>query len=199
MKIIGLTGGVGAGKSRFLTFLQEKYNAFVIQADLVGHLVMEPGMECYEPVIRLFGPEVIKEDKTIDRKRISDVVFVEKNKRELLNAIIHPAVKRYILKALEAERESGRALAVVEAALLLEDNYQEFCDEIWYVYASEDVRTARLMENRGYSEEKARGIMAAQKPDSFYRAHVDFVIDNSGSAEDAERQIMERLNTYEIL
>ena len=156
-------------------------------------------MECYEPVIRLFGPEVIKEDKTIDRKRISDVVFVEKNKREQLNAIIHPAVKRYILKALEAERESGRALAVVEAALLLEDNYQEFCDEIWYVYASEDVRTARLMENRGYSEEKARGIMAAQKPDSFYRAHADFVIDNSGSVEDAERQIMERLNTYEIL
>ena len=75
MKTIGITGGVGAGKSTVLAYLEEKYNAFVIQADEVGHIVMAPGQECYQPVIDLFGKDVIKNDKTIDRKRVSDVVF----------------------------------------------------------------------------------------------------------------------------
>ena len=75
MKTIGITGGVGAGKSTVLAYLEEKYNAFVIQADEVGHIVMAPGQECYQPVIDLFGNDVIKNDKTIDRKRVSDVVF----------------------------------------------------------------------------------------------------------------------------
>ena len=75
MKTIGITGGVGAGKSTVLAYLEKKYNAFVIQADEVGHIVMAPGQECYQPVIDLFGKDVIKNDKTIDRKRVSDVVF----------------------------------------------------------------------------------------------------------------------------
>ena len=98
MRTIGITGGVGAGKSTVLAFLEKKYDAYVIQADEVGHLVMEPGEECYEPVIRLFGKDVIKNDKTIDRKRVSDVVFGQPDMLEQLNGIIHPAVKRYILR-----------------------------------------------------------------------------------------------------
>ena len=96
MKIIGLTGGVGAGKSTVLEFLQKDWDAFVLQADQVGHFVMEPGRECYEPIIRLFGKEIIKEDKTIDRRRVSDVVFSQKEKLDALNKIVHPAVRRYI-------------------------------------------------------------------------------------------------------
>ncbi len=196
---IGLTGGVGAGKSRLLAFLQEKYDAFVLQADEVGHIVMEPGMPCYAPVISLFGPEIIKTDKTLDRKRISDVVFAEAEKRQKLNEIIHPAVKDYIQEALEKEALAGRKIAVVEAALLLEDHYQDFLDEIWYVYADEQARIRRLRDARGYTEEKARSIMAAQMPDEDFRSHADFVIDNSGTPEEAEMQIMERLNKNEIL
>jgi len=196
---IGLTGGVGAGKSRLLAFLQEKYDAFVLKADEVGHIVMEPGMPCYAPVISLFGPEIIKTDKTLDRKRISDVVFAEAEKRQKLNEIIHPAVKDYIQEALEKEALAGRKIAVVEAALLLEDHYQDFLDEIWYVYADEQARIRRLRDARGYTEEKARSIMAAQMPDEDFRSHADFVIDNSGTPEEAEMQIMERLNKNEIL
>ena len=196
---IGLTGGVGAGKSRLLAFLQEKYDAFVLQADEVGHIVMEPGMPCYAPVISLFGPEIIKTDKTLDRKRISDVVFAEAEKRQKLNEIIHPAVKDYIQEALEKEALAGRKIAVVEAALLLEDHYQDFLDEIWYVYADEQARIRRLRDARGYTEEKARSIMAAQMPDEDFRSHADFVIGNSGTPEKAEMQIMERLNKNEIL
>lgn len=113
MKTIGITGGVGAGKSTVLAYLEEKYNAFVIQADEVGHIVMAPGQECYQPVIDLFGKDVIKNDKTIDRKRVSDVVFEQPDFLSCLNGIIHPAVKRYILKSLEEQKKEGRKLCVV--------------------------------------------------------------------------------------
>ena len=96
MKIIGITGGVGAGKSTILDYLSQKYDAYVIQADKIGHLVMEPGGLCYEHVIALFGRQIIKNDKTIDRKQVSDVVFGNELMRQSLDAIIHPAVKTYI-------------------------------------------------------------------------------------------------------
>ena len=196
---IGLTGGVGAGKSRLLTFIHEKYDAYVIQADKVGHILMEPGNACYDQVTAQFGPEIIKEDITLDRRMFSAVVFAEAENLQQLNAIIHPAVKQYIRDALDSEEAAGRSIAIVEAALLLDDNYQDFLDEVWYVYTDEQVRIQRLMRDRGYSGEKARSIMAAQKPDSWFRSHADFVIDNSGSPEEAEKQIMERLTEYEVL
>ena len=110
MKTIGITGGVGAGKSTVLAYLEKKYNAFVIQADEVGHIVMAPGQECYQPVIDLFGKDVIKNDKTIDRKRVSDVVFEQPDFLSRLNGIIHPAVKRYILKSLGTEEGGPEAM-----------------------------------------------------------------------------------------
>ena len=183
MKIIGITGGVGAGKSTVLAYLEEKYNAFVIQADEVGHIVMEPGQECYQPVIDLFGKEVIKNDKTIDRKRVSDVVFGQPDFLSRLNGIIHPAVKRYILKSLEEQKEKGRNLCIVEAALFLEEHYQDFCDEVWYIYTDEEIRIQRLMDSRGYTREKSLGIIGNQASEAYFRAHTDYVIENNGNLE----------------
>ena len=91
MKIIGITGGVGAGKSTVLDHLEKQYNACVLQADKIGHLVMEPGGICYGQVIALFGKQIIKNDKTIDRRQVSDVVFSHPELLEKLNQIIHPA------------------------------------------------------------------------------------------------------------
>ena len=129
MRVIGVTGGVGAGKSTVLGILEEDFQAYVIQADQLGHILMEPGEECYDAVIALFGKEIIKKDKTIDRRRISDVVFTDKDMLLKLNGIIHPAVKQRILDLLGEQKEAGREICVVEAALFLEENYQEFCDE----------------------------------------------------------------------
>ena len=92
MRVIGVTGGVGAGKSTVLGIMEEDFQAYVIQADQLGHILMEPGEECYDAVIALFGKEIIKKDKTIDRRRISDVVFTDKDMLLKLNGIIHPAV-----------------------------------------------------------------------------------------------------------
>lgn len=190
-RVIGLTGGVGAGKSTVLEALEKNYSACVIQADQVGHLVMEPGQRCYGPVIELFGKKVIKNDKTIDRRMVSDVVFCNEEMRQKLNEIIHPAVKSFILQRIEEERNRNCRLFVVEAALLLEDHYDAFCDEIWYVHTDREIRISRLMESRGYSREKAENIIARQALDEYFFAHADYVIENNGLPEDTYRQIEE--------
>ena len=191
MKIIGITGGVGAGKSTVLAFLKEKYQAYVILADEVGHLVMEPGEECYEPVIRLFGKDVIKNDKTIDRKQVSDVVFGQPDMLLKLNGIIHPAVKRYILKMLQEQKKAGRVLCIVEAALLLEEHYEKFCDKVWYVHTDREIRISRLMENRGYSREKSESIISSQASDEYFAKHADYIIRNNGDIKDTWLQVEE--------
>ena len=128
MRVIGVTGGVGAGKSTVLGILEKEFDAYVIQADLLGHVLMEPGEECYDAVIALFGKEIIKKDKTIDRRRISDVVFTDKDMLLKLNGIIHPAVKQRILRLISEQREAGRKLCVVEAALFLEEEMKGAAD-----------------------------------------------------------------------
>ena len=199
MKIIGITGGVGAGKSEVLNFIAGRYDATVVEADQVGYLVMQPGKEAYEPVAELFGPSVVKEDQTLDREKIAQIVFEDRQLLEKLNAIVHPAVKRYIRRAIQMEQEAGTEIFVVEAALLIEDKYDEICDELWYIYADENVRMHRLMKNRGYSVEKIRGILANQLSEEEFENHCDFEIDNSGDFQDTVRQIEQRMRMYEIM
>ena len=191
MKILGITGGVGAGKSTVLDFLKEKYHAYVIQADLVGHLVMEPDGSCYDRVVALFGKQVIKNDKTIDRKMVSDVVFGSEIMRQSLDAIIHPAVRQYILNQIEQQREAGCSLVVVEAALLLEEHYEEFCNNVWYIHTDAEIRIQRLMDSRGYTREKAESIIARQGSEEFFRKHSDYVIINNGDLKTTWQQIEE--------
>ena len=193
MKIIGVTGGVGAGKSTVLNYLEKRYGAKLILADLVGHEVMEPGHEAYEQVVKAFGQEIVSEDKTIDRKAFGAIVFADEKKRMILNRIIHPAVRQEILRRLEEAKLSHMLYVVVEAALFLEENYDAFCDETWYIYTSEDNRRLRLKASRGYSDEKIDRMFAAQKSHKEFLERCQFVIDNNGSAEETHRQIDRRM------
>ena len=199
MITIGITGGVGAGKSTVLDFLEQEYQAYVMKADEIGHLVMEPGQSCYEPVIALFGKQVIKNDKTIDRRLVSDVVFSHPDMLEKLNHIIHPAVKEYIRRQLALKKEEGQRICVVEASLLLEDHYEEFCDTVWYIRTDSEIRIRRLMESRGYTREKSMSIIASQAPEEFFRTHTDYVVTNNTDLEDTWQQIREGIKKYETL
>lgn len=191
MKIIGITGGVGAGKSTVLDHLEKQYNACVLQADKIGHLVMEPGGICYGQVITLFGKQIIKNDKTIDRKMVSDVVFAHEEMRQKLDDIIHPAVKSYILDKIEEQKKAGCTLMIVEAALLLEDHYDAFCDKVWYIHTDQEIRIERLMSSRGYTREKAENIIARQATEGFFREYADYIIQNNGDLDETWRQIEE--------
>lgn len=194
MKIIGVTGGVGAGKSTVLNYLEKRYGAKLILADLVGHEVMEPGHEAYEQVVKAFGQEIVSEDKTIDRKALGAIVFADEKKRMILNRIIHPAVRQEILRRLEAAELLHLSYAVVEAALFLEENYDAFCDETWYIYTDEKIRRQRLKESRGYSDERIDQIFRSQKTHEEFQKRCLFMIDNNGSEEETFRQIDRRMN-----
>lgn len=180
MKVLGITGGVGAGKSTVLMYLKEHYGARVIQADQVGHLLQRPHESCYRRIVELFGSTVLNADGTISRPKLGAIVYADPQKMARLNAIMHPSIRRWIKSEVEEEQKRGCVpFVTVEAALLLEDHYDEICDEIWYIHTDDAVRIKRLQESRGYSEEMCRRIMANQKNECDFRAACQLVIDNS--------------------
>lgn len=188
MKVIGITGGVGAGKSAILQYLKEKHGARVIEADKVGHFLMEPNGACYDKIVEIFGGGILNQDQTIHRGKLGKIVFADSELLGTLNKIIHPEVKSYIISEISKERAGNhRKLFVVEAALLIEDHYDVICDELWYIHTDEAVRSARLKESRGYDDKKIADIMANQKSPDEFRAACQAVIDNSGDL----------INTYE--
>ncbi len=190
MKLIGITGGVGAGKSAILSYLQENYNCRVELADLIAHKVKEPGQPCYKALVELLGEDVLDADGIINKSRMADIIFNDDKKLAAVNALIHPAVKKYFLEEVEKERKIGKIdYFFLEAALLIEDGYEKIMDELWYIYATEEVRVKRLMTSRGYSEEKVRSIMAEQLKDEEFRKACVFVIDNSYSLDETYEQI----------
>ncbi len=196
MKFIGITGGVGAGKSTILAYLRENYRVRTLIADEVAHDIMEPGYDCYVRLQKEFAKEKIwLSNGRINRRRLADVIFADETKRERLNSIVHPAVKEYILQEVEKERRSGSTdYVVLEAALLIEDGYGQICDELWYVYVTEENRRQRLVETRGYSDEKIGQIFAAQLSDSDFRRHCQVIIDNNGSVAQVYLQMAQLLN-----
>ena len=193
MKIIGVTGGVGAGKSTVLDYLKKTYHARLILADLVGHEVMEPVLPAYDAIIETFGREILSEDQTIDRKKLGDNVFHKEEMRQQLSAIVHPAVKQEILRRIDQAKLENVSYTVVEAALFLEENYDAFCDETWYIYTDEKIRRQRLKESRGYSDERIDQIYRSQKTHEEFQKRCLFMIDNNGCEEETFRQIDRRM------
>jgi len=194
MRFIGITGGIGAGKSEVLQYIRSHYKCVIYLADEVAHLVKAPGTKAYGQLAELLGQEVLGADGEIDRAAMADRIFANPALLEQVNGIIHPAVREFLLEQLARVRESGEAeLFFVEAALLIECGYLALVDEMWYIYADEEIRRERLRRTRGYSEEKISQIMSRQLSEESFRKNCDFAIDNSGSLTDTCRQIDERL------
>lgn len=192
MKFIGITGGVGAGKSEILKFINEHYKCRIYLADKVAFEVRLPGTDCYKRLCDLLGKEIVD-----DRKAMADALFGNEELLEKVNGIIHPAVREFLVTEYEkASKDPEIELFFVEAALLIECGYKELVDEMWYVYATKDVRVKRLMESRAYSMEKIENIMANQLSEDEFRSNCDFVIDNSGDFVVTGEQIRNRLEGF---
>jgi dephospho-CoA kinase len=223
MIFIGITGGVGAGKSEILSYMRNKENTRVMLADEIAHDVMEPGEEAYLKICEAFKGEDIFADiigdalkadancsvdikkelseqaeikyPPFDRKKLAQVIFSDASKREQLNAIVHPAVKNYVKEQFQLEKERGTIrVLVLEAALLLDDHYDVLCDECWYIYTSEENRRTRLKASRGYSDEKIDSIFRCQLSEEAFRRACQEVIDNNGSKEETFHQIDQALS-----
>ena len=193
MKFIGITGGAGSGKSLVLDYLEKKPDVYVIKADDVARDLVKKGHECYGPYVELFGKEAVGEDGELKRDFIAARVFAEPYLRLRMNDLIHPAVRAYLIKDVERVRRSGSyGFYFLEAALLLEENYDKICDELWYIHADEGIRRDRLKKNRGYSDEKIDNIIKSQKSEEEFRKVCTVIIDNSGSPEDTYK-VLDRL------
>ena len=194
MQVIGITGGVGAGKSAILEYLEQNYRVKNLIADKIARMLMEPGSECYRKLLKFLPVEVYNEDESINRSALSAALFSSDDLRARVNEVMHPAVKEYILGQItEQERMGILDYVIIEAALLIEENYGEICDELWYVRTSEEIRKKRLMRSRGYSEEQVESMFRSQLSDSEYRKHCQVVIENNGTREETFYQVAQAI------
>lgn len=200
MLVIGITGGVGAGKSSVLKALEEHCNCKIVLADDVGNKVKEPGQACYFQIVDLLGKDILSEDSTINKVKMAEKIFSDEDILRQVNNIIHPAVEEYILNDIRTEQKKKKIdVFFLEAALLIEAGYVPYLDELWYIFSEKDVRINRLIESRGYSDEKIRQIMEKQLSDVEFRKYADVVLDNSKDFEDTFQQIRKeclRLNVW---
>lgn len=189
-RIIGVTGGVGAGKSRILSILKEEYGAHVILADQTAKELMEPGKECFKRVVGLLGPGILTPEGAIDRPAMARRIFGDPDLLEQVNRLTHPAVWRAVMEEAASCKEE---LVVIEAAVPGEE-FRDNCREMWYVYTSEENRIERLLKNRGYDREKSLSIIKSQASEEQFRAFCSQVIDNNGTVAAAREQIRHLLS-----
>ena len=190
MKVIGITGGIGAGKSEVLRYLSENYNCEVIMTDDVAKALYYKGSKAYQMITMIFSEDVLDSDKEIDKKKLAEIIFSNPNKRAALDGIVHPLVKQEVITRVTNNRIAATLdYTFVESALLLDDHYDVFCDEVWYIDADEDIRRKRLKDNRGYSDEKIDNIFRSQKTKEELLDRCDYCIDNGGTLDDTIRQI----------
>lgn len=192
--MIGITGGIGSGKSEILQFFKREYSACILEADKIAYYLEQPGMHCYQKIIEEFGSGILKKDGTIERSRLGEIVFADRSRLDKLNQIVHPEVKKYIINMIETVRTNqSTEYCIIEAALFFEDKYDMFCDEVWYIHVNEATRIKRLMAARGYTQEKIRKIINMQLKEEEFRRYCKVVIDNNGDIEQTFKQIREEL------
>jgi dephospho-CoA kinase len=190
LKLIGLTGGAGSGKSTVAAMLRE-LGAEVLDADVAAHTVYEPGSLGSDLIEREFGPEYVRDGK-IDRARLGELVFHDADARARLNAIVHPLVREWMAAQTANALMHGATVVVQDVPLLFENGLEHLYSDVLFVYVPEPLQIRRLVEERGLAEDRARAIVAAQMPIEEKRGRARHVIDNSGSREETRRQV-ERL------
>lgn len=192
--VIGLTGNIGTGKSTVARMLAE-LGAQVIDADRVAHELMAPGTHTWRAVVREFGPDVLQEDGSVDRARLGNIVFADPQALARLEAILHPAVIQEVNRRIRA---SDARVVVVEAIKLIESGMHQDYDALWVVTCRPEQQVARLMAQRGMSEEEVRQRMAAQSPQMEKVALADVVIDNSGTLAETKAQVERAWRALEV-
>ncbi|MEX2599657.1 MAG: dephospho-CoA kinase, partial [Dehalococcoidia bacterium] len=197
MYVIGLTGGIGSGKSAVAALLTG-LGAAVIDADKEGHRVYERGSSGWQQVLSLFGPDILDERGEVDRRRLGAIVFGDARSLERLNAAVHPVLRQHIQERLQEFRNEGDRVAVVDAALLHQAGWDDLVDEVWAVTAPEPVVIQRL-QGRGLTEDDARQRMGRQQPPESIAAKSDVVIENTGTLEELRAKVEQLWNERILL
>lgn len=193
--IIGLTGNIATGKS-VVSEMLKRLGARAVDADALAHEVMEKGTPVWQAVVQEFGQGILSSDGSINRKKLGDIVFADESALRRLEALVHPAV---IVRTQELIESSQEPVVVVEAIKLIEAGMHRACDALWVVTCSKEQQLARLVKQRGLTEEEARQRIEAQPPQEAKLALADVVIDNSGSLDETWRQLKREWDKIQVL
>ena len=193
MHVIGLTGGIGAGKTQVSRFLQER-GAALINADLVGHEAYLPHTETWREVVSAFGQDILAEDEQIDRRKLGAIVFSDPAHLQRLNSIVHPRIYAMIQDRIEELKSEGVRVAVVEAALLIEAKWTPLADEVWVVTAPQEQTLSRLV-GRGMSREQALARIESQMPQDERVEYADVIIENASGIYELKSSVEETWNS----
>ena len=194
MFIIGLTGGIGTGKTQVAKLLEELGTA-VVNADLLGHEVYKPQTEGWREVVAAFGERVVGPDGEIDRRALGSIVFSDEDALRRLNAITHPRIYALAAERLDALKRQGASAAVLEAALLIEAQWTGLVNEVWVITSPEADVIERLRERNGMDADTARARIRSQMPQSERAARADAVLENSGSLEELDADVRKLWNS----
>ena len=190
MKVIGLTGGIGSGKSTVSQFLAEP-GATIIDADKIGHETFKPETEAWREVVAAFGQQIVAANGTIDRKKLGTIVFSNSEDRARLNQIMHPRIYEVVKAQLAEYQRQGVSVVVLEAPLLMEAGWTSLVDEVWVTTAAEDTVLKRLRERTGLSEAESRARIRAQLPAEKRIREADVVIDTDCDLDELKAKIGE--------
>lgn len=188
---VGLTGGIACGKSTVARMLAEK-GAVLIDFDELAHAVQEPEGSVWREIVRHFGEEILHEDRTIDRRKLGETVFADREKRELLNRLVHPAIfEEWQRRLAEIRVRRADAIVVSDIPLLIEAGLKGMVDLVLLVYITPEEQVRRVMARNGFSREEAERRLAAQMPIEEKLRWADIVIRNGGSPEETRRVVSE--------
>ena len=190
MIVIGLTGGIGTGKSEVAQRLRE-LGAVVINADQVGHEAYTPHSETWQEIVKAFGERILQESGEIDRRKLGGIVFADPQELARLNGIMHPRMAGMVKARLQSLRESGTTVAVVEAAVLFEAGWDSLVDEVWTTDSPAEAVVDRLQARNGLGPEEARQRIAAQMSAAEGAGRATVVIANSGDLATLDSTVQE--------
>lgn len=196
--IIGLTGSIASGKSTVSNMLKE-LGLPIVDADQVARQVVEPGTETLKEIAEAFGEDILTEKGELNRPKLGAIVFNDEEKRKMLNNIIHPAIRREMLRQRDELVANGEKTVIMDIPLLFESKLQHFVDKIIVVTVTEDVQLNRLMERNQFSEEEAMSRIRSQLPLSVKEKGADAVINNNGSMEETKKQLLEILRKWKVI
>jgi len=196
--IIGLTGSIASGKSTIARMLSE-IGLPIVDADLVARFVVEPGSETLIKIKDAFGPDVINEDGTMNREKVGSIIFHNPEKRNVLNNIMHPAIRAEMLRQRDEHLANGAKHVVMDIPLLFESKLHHFVEKILVVAVSEEVQLQRLMARNGLTEEEAKARINSQLPMKVKVDGADAVVYNDGTIEESEEQLKMILTKWGVL
>ena len=193
--IIGLTGGIASGKSTVANMMKQ-LGITVVDADLESRLAVEKGEEAYHHIVNHFGKNILLKDGSIDRAKLGEIIFNNKEERMKLNEIVHPAVRERMLQKKESAMNKGESIIVMDIPLLFESNFTGLVDKTLLVFVDEDIQLQRLMERNHYSRVEALARIQSQMPLLEKKRLCDVSIDNNGSLEQTEGQLKQILSQW---